>query len=32
VNPTPQELGQLKFVPGKGLTDPAGNVVKIVHQ
>ncbi len=33
INPSPQELGELKFVPGKGLTDPrSGQLVEIVKQ
>lgn len=32
VNPTPEQLGQLNFVQGKGLTDRTGQVVEIVHQ
>lgn len=32
VNPSPQELGRLKNVPGKGLVDQAGQPVEIVNQ
>jgi len=30
VNPTPQELGRLKHVSGKGLVNQAGEVVEVV--
>jgi hypothetical protein len=30
-NPTPQELGRLRHVPGKGLVNEAGQVVEIVR-
>lgn len=32
VNPTPEELGALDIVPGKGLCDKAGQPVEIVNQ
>lgn len=32
INPTPQELGALKFVAGKGMVDASGQAVEIVQQ
>jgi hypothetical protein len=32
VNPTPQELGRLKHIPGKGLVNVAGEIVEVVVQ